>query len=432
MSIPSSTYGQDSESILKQLFGGGIGQAVLGQQGKWNWNRNFVPVNQQVVLIDTSFNELIKVAQNVPHLNIVISRGAEMFSHMQIKHVDSKGEDIKNSDVLKLLNKPNPLQSLEAFLYDFYVYNCIYSSNFGFKNKGSIAALPSFLWWLPPGWMKINATGKIYRQTRIEDIIINYELTNEPTPFVPEEIIHITDGISQSKLSGGSKIEALQLPLSNIVAALKSNNIILTERGLIGFISKESDKDVNGSLPLTTAERDRIEKQYQSDRSLDSNKSHVLVSSASLKWVPMTFDVKQLMLYEGLEDSFGQICGAYGIDRDVFPSIKGATNENKEMGLKATIQNTMQPLGNKLVNRLAEHLGVTDKGEKLLADWSHMPIMKEDELKAEQAKFQKVQALAIMLDKGIISPEQFATLAEVDYDGTPPEPVKVPAIPPIK
>ncbi len=418
MGIISSLFGTDSENFFNMF--GGIRRSVLGtNSGKFNMNRNYVPINQKVILIDTSFDELIGVAQNVPHLNTVISRGAEMFSQGKIKHLDKKGEEIIDSPVLKLLNKPNPLQSGEGFLYEFYVNNAIYSSNFGYMNKGSrLKELPDLIWWLPPGRMKINLTGKMYRQTTLEGIIENYMLTYDNDPFMPEEIIHITEGISQNKLKPTSKIEALQIPLSNIVAALKSLNIIITERGLIGFISGDNRSTNGMGMEMTAAERKTFEKQYQKDRSLDSDQSHVALTQANMKWVPMTFDVKQLQLMEGLEDSFAMICGAYGIDRDVFPSTKGATNENKEMGLKATIQNTMQPLASKLMAIFEEHLNVSIKGESLTMDWSHMPVMQEDALFAAQAKYQLIQGLSLAKSDGIIGPDQYAEIAEFKMDGT--------------
>lgn len=420
MGIITSTFGQDSENFLRGWFSG-IRRSVLGTNGgKFNMNRNVIPINQKVILIDTSFDELIGIAQNVPHLNTVISRGAETFSQGIIKHLDKDDKEIENSPVLKLLNKPNPLQNGESFLYYFYVNNAIYSSNFAYMNKGSqLVELPSIIWWLPPGRMKINLTGKMYRQTSLDGIIENYMLTYDEEPFLPKEIIHISEGISQNMLKPTSKIEALQIPLSNIVAALKSKNIILTERGLIGFISGDNKANASGmGKELTANERKAFEKQYQEDRSLDSRNSHVLLTEANMKWVPMTFDMIQLRLTEGLEDDFNAICGAYNLDRDMFPSVKGATKENKGMGLKATIQNAMQPLGKKLMTEFSARLGVTERGERLEMSWDHLPIMKEDELFASQAKKELVEALSILKRDGIIKPEQYAKLAEVDYDGT--------------
>lgn len=407
------------EGRLFNYFGG-IGRAILGRgTGKFNLGSQqyYNRIDQKEILVDCSFNQLISVAQNVPHLNTVISKGAEMFSNMEIKHKDKKGEEIENSEVLALLSKPNPLQSLEGFLYDYYINNAIYSAAYGYKNyAGGSSKLPRVLWWLPSGLMKINTTGKVYRQFDIDGIIKNYEMEGDKTPFETKEIINIREGVSQNPLTPYSRIEALQIPLSNIVAALKSNNIILTERGMIGFISRDTG-NTNDGMPINQKEKEQFQKQYKNEYDLDGNSGHVGIFSNSLKWVPMTFDVDQLKLYEGLEDSFAQICGAYGIDRDIFPSTKGATFENKSQGLKTTIQNTMQPLGTKLCNVLADHLGVTAKGETLECCFEHMPIMKDDEVKEYTALKLKAEYLSILLKDGVISHDQYALLAEVEMDG---------------
>lgn len=421
MSLISSSYPPDTENgFLRYL--GGIGRAVLGNSSKFFMGRNFTRVNQRVVLMDFSYGNLMAIAQNVPHLNTVISKGAEMFSNMEIKHVNKSGVEIENSDVIKLLNKPNPLQSLSEMMYEFFVYNSIYNANFIYKNYATrINKLPSVLWCLPSGEMKINLTGKIYRQTQLSDIIENYVMFTDTTPFTPDEIILITEGIKAGGIIGGSRIDALQIPLSNIMAALKSQNIILTERGLIGFIASDSGGDSDGVLP-TNKEMERAEKDYKSRRSLDSDQGHVTFSSANIKWVPMTFDLKQLMLHEGLEDAFCNICGAIGIDRRIFPSSIVASaslqsGNELSVGMTATYQNTMQPLAKKLLNKLSDEFNLTERGEKLIADYSHMPCMQDDKLKEGQAKKVVIEGLSIALRDGVISHDTYAEEAELEMTG---------------
>lgn len=436
MSLINSDFPQDSEDRSFLHWLGGIGRAVIGNSRKFLQARQWTRINQKVLLMDFSYGNLMAIAQNTPHLNVIITKGAEMFSNMKIKHVDKDGQDIEGSDILKLLSKPNPLQTMDGWLYQFYVYNAIYNNAFGYKNYARRKEfrggdLPSFLWWLPSGEMKINLTGMIYRQTKIEDIIIGYTLFLDPTMFTPDEIIFITEGIAANGISCGTKLEALQIPLSNINAALKSKNIIIAERGLMGIISSGGGStDSQGALPFDKKERERAEKMYQRNTSLDQEGSHVTFSNANLKWIPMAFDVKQLQLSEGLEDDFAVLCGAFGLDRDIFPSVKGATFENKEQGLKFTYQNTIQPLADKLMLHLENHFGLTDagKGEHLIADYSWMPLMKEDEEKAEQARNQRAQACSTMLADGVISHEQYAEIMDVEFDGTgeivqPPAPV---------
>lgn len=408
----------DQQTFFSYL--GGVGRAILGKSSqKFNTNNNTYVPTAKTFLLDTGLIDLMRVAINVPHLNVVISKGAEMFANMEILHVDKKGNSIENSEVLKLLNNPNPIQNLESFLYDFYINNAVYSSNFCFKNKSAIKSLPSFIWWLPPGYVKVNLTGKMFRQTKIEDIIENYELLQYNEVFTPQEIIHICEGVGQMILKPTSKIESLKIPLSNIVAALKSNNIILTERGMIGFITRDqSGSGSYGTVKMLDVERDRIADQYKKDNDLDSDNSHVGVFVEPVKWTPMTFDVDQLKLYEGLEDSFGLICGAWGIDRDIFPSTKGATNENKEAGEKKTYNSSLLPLGKKLCNYLANDFGLTERGEKLICSYSHLPIMQADKLQEGKAKQTVIAGLSIALRDGVIDHQTYADEAELPMTGS--------------
>lgn len=419
----SSDYPPDSEARSWLQWLGGIGRAVLGMSTKFQNARQFTRINQKVLLMDFSYGNLMAIAQTVPHLNTVISKGAEMFSNAIVRHVDKNGKDVTNSDVLKLLNNPNPIDgSFQALMYKFYANNAVYNNSFFYKNYGRAKEyrgkdLPSLLWCLPSGEVKINLSGKIYRQPSIEDIILDYVLFLDPEPYMPDEIIYVTEGITANGISSGNRIEALQIELSNIMMALKSLNIILGDRGMIGFFTTES-KDESGALPIKNTLKKRIKDTYQRQNSVDSNESHIGIFTQKTEFHPMTFDVAQLQILPQLEDSFCNICAAFGIDRDIFPSTKGATFENKEQGLKQTYQNTMQPLANKLMARFTAEFGLAEKGERLIADYSWLPVMKDDALAAEKAYFQKVAALSQLLHDGIISPQQYADIAEVKMDGS--------------
>ena len=379
--------------------------------------------------MDFSYGNLMAVAQNVPHLNVALSRGADIFSSMKLRHVDKDNNDIKDSEVIKLLRNPNPLQNQQEWLYMFYIYMGIYNSVFGYKNYARDSKyrgndLPSLLWWLPSGEMKINLSGKIYRQNRLEDIILNYTLFLDPEPYNPDEIIYLTEGVIANGVAAGNRLEAMQIPLSNIVAALKSQNIIISERGLIGFISSDGgNKDSDGALPFDKKERKRAEKDYSRKYSLDQEGGHVTFTNSAIKWVPMTFDMKQLMLFEGLESDFCQILAAYGLDRKLFPASilapAGLGNSaDVEAAMKATIQNAIQPLANKLMSKLEAHFNIDGVNEKLISDYSDLPVMQQDELTSQQAFNQKVAGLDILFKSGIISAKQFAELAEVKMDGS--------------
>lgn len=413
-SLPPSMEFGFWDRIRWAIMGNGRGKFGSSQQ-------RYFPVDPKIILIDTSPGSLMTVAMEVPHLNTVISTGAELFSLMEIKHLNKAGEEIpiEKSKVLQFLKEPNPLQTLEQYLYQFYVLNSVYNKTFQHKIVAPFNNnLPSALWLLPSGWMKINTTGKIYRQTRIEDIILNYQMLNDPVPYDVANVIYMSEGIGNSILNPISRIEALQIPLSNIVASLKSRNIIVSERGMIGFMTPDApSKDSDGQLPFDADEHARIRKEYQQQYSLDGQGGHVGFPKVSMKWVPMTFDIKQLGLLEGVEDDFAALCAAFRHDRDIYPSVKGATYENKNAGMKATIQNGLQPLADKLMMQLTKHLLDASTGETLQASYDYLPIMKEDERLEAQGKLYLTQACGNALNSGVISRDQYAQICGFEMDG---------------
>lgn len=418
MALINNTFPPSQEFNLYNWLGN-LGQAILGRGNRWNFSRDyFVQQKPRVEFVDCSWGDLMRVAHNVPHLNVALSEGAKMFSNAEIKHYKADGTEIENSPIVEFLHNPNPLQGLEDWLYEFYLINGVYRNNFLFMNRGSaLVALPGTMWWLPAGQVKVKLTGKMWRQVDIEGIIESYAIEGTTEVFSPAEVLHIREGMTKNGILAASRIESLQMPLSNIMAAMKSNNIILAERGLIGFIAGESG-DSDGALPMSKDERERVEKDYQKRRSLDSNQSHITFTSASIKWVPMTFDVGQLKIYEGLEDAFAQVCGSLGLDRDIFPSTKGATFENKKQGEVRTYQSTMQPLLDKLLRRLSKQFGLTAKGESLRGSYDWLPVMKSDELKESQALQNRIATIATLVTANVINPAQAGEMVEAITDLT--------------
>lgn len=405
------TFGRTRESVLGR--GGGKFPQVV----------NYQPLNQKAVLMDTdSPGSLMLIAMQVPHLNTIISTGAELFSLMEIKHFNKKGEEIpfEKSKVLQFLRQPNPLQMQEQYLYEFYVMNGVYNKTFQHLIRPfSFEKLPKAMWILPSGWMKINATGKLYFQTDLNEIIEDYELLDSKnTKFETDKIIYMSEGIGNNVLDPISRVHANIIPLSNIVASLKSENIIVTERGAIGFISPDGvARDSDGALPYTEDEQERTKSEYQNVYNLDSRKGHVFFPAVPLKWVPMTFPIKDLALDEGIERAFNALCGAYRQDRDIHPSVKGATYENKAAGLRSTIQNGMQPLADKLMRQLTKNLIDIGTGEYLSASYDYLSYMQEDAVRMAEAKLKTAQATDILLKNGTIDHDTVAEMNDVDQTG---------------
>ena len=101
-----------------------------------------------------------------------------MFSNLEWKVVNQDGEEV-DDPVLELLDSPNVTQSGKEFIRQGKLQFELYQNQFIFGNKGGINSslvLPDAMWNLPPEYVKMNLSGKIFRQTDINEIIEKYIL----------------------------------------------------------------------------------------------------------------------------------------------------------------------------------------------------------------------------------------------------------------
>ena len=383
--------------LFRQLFGGSQQAAAF--------NQSFILNKNQPIWID--MENLLGVYLTVPHLRAIIDKKAEMFSNAELYVVDKDGNRVDNPDVEKLLRNPNPLQNQQNYMYQWLVYYEVFAQCFEYKMKPEISfsPLPRVMWNLPPSNIAVKPTGKIWDQTTLDGIIAGYEMQHAEDGsvirnFLPSQIIHTTQGVSNKYIVGESKLNTLQKPLSNIVGALRTRNCIIFDRGALGIISSES-KDSVGGIPLGDKEKKALEAQLRRDYGIQDDQMRTLITAASLKYTPMTYPTKDLMLFEEIEDDVNAICAAFGMARDLFPSTKGATYENMKEAERGTYQNTLQPLLDLwCMSRTQDpdiSKGLKD-GQSIEGSYEYLAVMKNDELKEHQAEQAEQAAIGIEID----------------------------------
>lgn len=401
-------------SRVDSLFGGIFTRALrVTQRNLW---QNVFMGNRQAVVTD--MNNLLEVYQSCPYLAIVINKKAEMLSNGVLKVRNRKdGKEVEKHWVLEFLKNPNPLQKFKEFTKQYSIYSDIYANAYVYRNVPTSISKPKVLWNLPPEYMKVITTGKWLDQWEIEGIIEKYELQYGGVlrNFSTKEVKHVSSGISKNNIITDSKFIALQHPISNMIGALKTRNIFIYYGPKI--ILSNQAKDADGGLPMKEGERKRIQKEVnQGHYGIEDSQSHMVITEAALTSTMLSYPTKDLMLFEEIEEDFGAICGAYGMDRDIFPSIKGATNENKKQGEIATYQSTIEACAKSFTEMLEDWLMVEQEVE-LYMDFSHLSIMQEDKEKEAREKKIKIDGLQILLDKGIITNEQFALELGLQYAG---------------
>ncbi len=414
MVITPSTY---RGGWLSRLFNG------------WQWGGinnarrvvSYLYGSGELIFVDK--DNLFQAYVDCPHLNVVINRRAEMLSNGLWKCVkdsdDEEQEEIPNDPGLELLKNPNPLQRTNGWLLQYSIYRDIFSTNFIYPLRASSVSEPTCLWHLPSDLMKLKTTGKIFKQSKLEDIIAGFVLcTGDKEEFYKTQDIIYNVTNPGNDLIGQSKILALKYPVSNIMAALKTRNKLIVDKGVIGILSNDTSDADGGKVSLDPTEKKRIEEHTADRHNLYSpNNTSFLVTDASLKFSPMSYPVKDLMLLEECEDDFAAIIGAYGLDRDIFPSVKGATFENKQQGMRASYEHGIQPTADDLAQVVTIMLKGKERGVKYVLDYSWLPVMQEDAHTAAEREATKSTSLHVQFADGAITINEYR--AELGKDELP-------------
>ena len=402
------------EPAKRGIFGiGAFGSQI------WNWVRGrtpFYPLWQNFFFnrrlpVYVDFNNLMLVYISCPTLRTVILEKANMWKTLEFELVqineDGTEDIITDHPLLDLHNRPNPINKTKNnFLQQMSVFYSIYNYRFIKKVKGSRKAFPSALYNLPPAEMKVIPTGKMFDQVKIDGIIDHFEHTNNGSSeakIIPiDEIMFNVDDPQDRYFGSVSKLLSLKTVISNIEGLYKTRNILIHERGANGILSS-SNSDREGGLPLDDDERKRIDDEYINQYGISEDQARVVLTASNLKWLPMTFPVKDLMLDEGREESFQELCAAFGVARAIFPQgrqAKGVVlpdgNDDIDQARKETMLNTILPEAMEycdLYNNDPDY-GLKEEGLTFRPTAKHLPYMQEDQVSEEDIRTQRAGTTA--------------------------------------
>lgn len=394
-----------------------VGQWFIQLIGSGNiFYRNSYIIGQRgAVWLDTQKPYILYF--EVPQLKMIIDRKATMFSSMRIDLVkESTGEILPMPEALKkLLDMPNCMQSQNEFLFQFKQQEQLYGNQFIYRNKVSLSDYPLALWNSSARYTTPVMTGKLFDQVSIDGIIKEYKIyrMGEWEVKAASEVLfqRLTD--LDNPVIGMCPIDVLQMPITNIKLAYEYRNVVMGEKGAIGILSNES-KDKMGSIPMKEGEKTQIEKQYQQGYGIQKDKKKVIITTANVKWQPMTYPTKDMLLFEEVEADFQTICDFYGLSINMF-SDKNATYENVKQSLIMCYQDTIKPEADKFLQALSKFINLP-AGQCLKANYDHLTIMKEDDYNEAQAFELNCKAIAELVSAAIISPEQARTILKNKFD----------------
>jgi phage portal protein BeeE len=358
----------------------------------------------------------LKAYVKCPPVNAIINRKAQAFINGKTWVLNTRGKEATSAEAKRLqalLKKPNPLQSGKQFEAQGYIYQQLFGYTIilpikpvGFSENIDATAL----WNIPPFMVDIEETQKLFYQSDtkgiIKQIVLNYKGTQ--TILKVEDVYIMKDFTPsfESLIIPESRICALELPINNIIGAYESRNVLINYRGALGILTNDPGSGQFGGLPLTETEKEGIQKDFRR-YGLKNNQWQMIITSAAMKWQNMGYPTKDLMLFEEIEDDIMRICDSYNYPYQLMSSAKGTTFSNLKEGKQLLYQDAIIPEAESMYEQWNQFFNTEKYSLKLDKDYSHLPVLQEDEVQKMQARFTRDQAYTIEWEKGLITRNQW-------------------------
>ena len=371
------------------------------------WNRIF-PVSNQLwgvknaVWIDT--NNAWQHFLDIPELRAVIDKRASMMSSNVPILYDKDGNVVEQHWFLDMVKSPNPVQSWADVVYSLSVNDALYSNAFGYCPKRSFDIRNLFVP-LPSNRIQIDTSGKMLKQMDEGGMITRFKFRYDDDQLEIVEIqdmVYLTTTDGMNLIKPTSRIDSLKYPLSNIKASYHKRNVLLENIGAIGILSAQKS-DLGGAIPMTPEEKTAIQKDWY-----NRSKDELLITESQVNWTPMSYPTRDLLLFEELTADKLAIIDAYGLNYNLFSSESGSTFSNVRDSIRMVYTDTIIPETQQMYDTIAHQLGLAKDGYYIKADFSHLPVLQDDEQTKAAADKTKAETYNILLRDGVITTEQYA------------------------
>jgi hypothetical protein len=320
----------------------------------------------------------LEMSLNNPVLMTIIALRAKIYSQMEIKHLNAKGEVIENSPVVNLLNTPNYFQSREDFLFQQMWFLSASGNCYTYNRKAfNSDQLPKALYNLVPAEIDFNESHKLskfiftkqdfkaYGERKIKYTLDGTQIEIPLNAIIP--FYDLSNGLTNNTfMQSPSRVQGIVKPLQNIEENLKAKHVNLQMSQK--YLGKNSADGNNANLQEN--DKNTIERVI-------SAKNLVLTNRANVEVQHLVSDLKRLYLDEQFSQDALKCLLAFDMNKDIlnYFGAGSSTFENQEKGELRYLQNSIIPTANSTMNSFSQQFGLFEKGEKLVASFDHLNVM---------------------------------------------------------
>lgn len=357
-------------------------------------------------------------------VSMILSRLANALANgrVAIRNKETKVETTYNyKSILKLLANPNAEQTYVDFIVDLDITKYLYGAAVVYAPKILGLKEVEGLYVIDPEHITVKYKAPTSLETAIVKVIesIHVEIDSKIYDAKPEEIFIIYDtpkavvGRNKSNttldgyqaLSFKSRLNPLTYEVRNIIQAQEAIYSLNKDRGPQGFLTNDK-RDTAGYIPLTSEEKAELRKLHRTNYGLSNNKDKIVISDAAVKWQPTSYNIKELMLFEGIKSNMCSIADAYNYPFELIANDKGTTFSNKSSAKAYLYQDNVIPNAKKVAEFLSDILKLRE-GDEFYFDFSHLEVFQQSAKDAAVSQRAVSQSMYVLYQSGAITKEEF-------------------------
>lgn len=366
--------------------------------------------------------------ENVAFVNDCASIYCDIAAQVRIQEVDEDGNEVVNSEFVKLLDQPNEWQDGISFIKELVIntlFNGINVQYGDFFKNGNLRINPNLynIDFFNISFPKIKNPYTMKRSDIQELTFIEKLEGNEKRYLKMYELAFVYDMISKSTYVGKQGFNSNKFldPFSRIIPLRQDLQVLLNSTESMAFLT---GKKVNwilsrnaptaGSIaPLGSEEKSQIENKLSQKR-----KNDVAATSESLSALNLTRDVKKMQIIEMQNNAKENVRSKFGIPRDLLDAYNGtnsgSTYENQQFAEARFTLNNVKNITDSWLYSLEKKSKsyFETRGTRLVGTYDHMAsivavnsVLKNNGFKAKAEglykfleAFEKAQGLGIELN----------------------------------
>jgi len=357
----------------------------LGQSIVWNPEKDETYINKGYMFNSTVYsivNLIAQTASSIPFQVYEIKNQNELKKYkamtsglmngnilhkslLQRKHALA---ELDNTDLHKLLERPNPAQSYSSWIQEIIAFGKLTGNRYiyGIKpESGPNQSKWQELYVLPSQSVEINSNG-------IFEPVSGYSLDySGEYKIEADDICHIKD-FNPHYDGTGSHLYGMS-PLKAGLRSLDTNNAAVTTG--VKYLQNQTSRGVlmsdEGDLNEVQAKqlKDKFRQQYQGA----DNAGDIIITPKKLSWVNFGLNAADVSLIEQYNASIKDLCNIYSVPVQLLNNTDTSTYNNMVEAKKTLYQNAVIPELNKIKDELNRWL-VPSFGENLYLDFDYSNI----------------------------------------------------------